>query len=117
MTNLYEMDRQAVFPDCLHELTLKRLAIDSAKAETFRRQLDTSPYRGRITDIDVRCKGDTWTLRFSLDGRRSGKCFIEPEHRDWIDAGLLSVYELAVHHSGFTKPGFARRPVQRTLFD
>lgn len=117
MNEMNDTDRQFVFPDSLHDLTVARLGIDTSRAKAFRTQLDVSPYKGRITDIDVRCKDDGCTMRFSLDDRRSGKCFIEAEHRSWIDAGLLTIFELAVHYSQGIKPGFARKPVQRTLFD
>lgn len=117
MIEMNESNRSFVFPDSLHDLTVTRLGIDTAKAESFRRQLDVLPYLGRISDIDIRCKDNIWTMRFSLDDRRSGKCFIEKEHMDWIDAGLLTVFDLAVHFSRCIRPGFARKPVQRTLFD
>lgn len=117
MNEMIDTDRTFVFPDSLHDITVARLGIDTAKAEAFRQQLDVLPYHGRITAIDVKSKDDNWTMRFSLDDRRSGKCIVEAEHRAWIDAGLLTVFELAVHYCNCIRPGFARKPVQRTLFD
>ena len=112
-----DMDQTFIFPDGLQDITLDRLTIDLAQVDTFKAGLDTT-YRDRITDIDIKCKaGESWTMRFTLDDRRSGKCDISADKQAWLDAGLVSLVELAMSFCKGIKPGVSRKAVQRSLFD
>ena len=111
------MDTTFIFPDSLHDLTLKRLNINLKAVEDFLSSIDRNVFQGRISDINLKCKTDMWTMNFYLDGRKSGKCFIEKEMQTWIDAGMVSVQDVAIHFCGTIKPGFTRVSKQRSLFD
>ena len=110
------MTETFIFPETLHNMTLQRLCIDMTSVDAFKARLDSDSFKGRITDITLKVKETEWDMRFCLDGRKSGKCVIEPTWQGWVDAGLLSLYELAIHFSTSIKPGFARQPVQQKLF-
>ena len=110
------MDSTFIFPDSLHDITLERLCIDLDSVNAFKAKLDYEIYKERITDITLKVKDASWVMRFCLDGRKSGKCLIEPTWQSWVDAGLVSLYELALHHCNTIKPRFARQPVQQMLF-
>ena len=111
------MSETFIFPDSLHDLTIVRLGIEQKAADSFLAGIDKDNYQGRITGIDLKCKHDLWTMRFCLDGRKSGKCFIEKDMRDWMEAGLVTIHDIAIHFCNTIKPGFARTAVQQSLFD
>lgn len=111
------MSETFIFPDSLHDLTMTRLGIEQKSSDSFLAGIDKESYQGRITGIDLKCKDDLWTMRFYLDGRKSGKCFIGKEMQDWMEAGLLTIYDIAIHFCNTVKPGFSRTPVQQSLFD
>lgn len=115
--NVINMSETFIFPDSLHDLTLTRLGVDEKAAKSFLANLDKGSFQGRITGIDLKCKDELWTMRFYLDGRKSGKCFIEKDMRDWMEAGLVTIHDIAVHFSKTIKPGFGRILVQQSLFD
>lgn len=104
------------FPDNLHEITLERLGIDMQKVMDFLSEKEKEAYRGRITGISLKVKGTDWTMHFCLDGRKSGKCMIDTEQQGWVDAGVVSLYDLAMHFCTTIKPGYGRKPVQMNLF-
>lgn len=110
------MSTTFIFPDSLHEMAITRLGIDIHKVTDFLSRKEKEAYRDRITDINLKVKGTSWTMRFCLDGRKSGKCNIDAEMQSWVDAGLVTLYDLAMHFCTTIKPGFSRKPVQMPLF-
>ena len=114
---LIDMSETFIFPDSLHDLTMVRLGIEKKAADSFLAGIDKENYQGRITGIDLKCNDNLWTMRFCLDGRKSGKCFIEKEMQNWIEAGLVNIHDVAIYFCNTIKPGFSRTPVQQSLFD
>ena len=109
------MREDFIFPDDLGKLADERLAIDKDEVASFLQGLDNVAFAGRITDITLK-GSDSYVLTFCLDGRKSGRCILDNRQQAWLDAGHVTVMDLAVHYSGCIRPGFGRMPVQRTLF-
>lgn len=110
------MKENFIFPDSLHEDTLNKLRIDMQKVKDFFSNKSMEVFKGRITDISLKAESQQWSMRFFLDGRKSGKCRIDAEKQAWVDAGVVSLYDLAMHYCTTDKPGFSKKPVQLGLF-
>lgn len=110
------MQENFIFPDSLHGYTLNRLGVDMQKVKDFLSDKSMEAFKGRITDISLKVEPQQWAMRFFLDGRKSGKCMIDAEKQAWVDAGVVSLYDLTMHFCTTIKPGFSKKPVQLGLF-
>lgn len=109
------MESSFVFPDGLQELTDKRLGVDARNTEIFLAGLDRKNFEGRITDISLK-GSNSYVMTFRLDGRKSGKCMLDSMQAAWLDAGYITVMDVALYYCRSIKPGFGRTPIQQTLF-
>ena len=102
------------FPDDLQLLISKRLG-SQVLPQSF--AADKDCYAGRIAEINF--KGDN-RMQFQLDGRKTGWLPVYPEELSWLETGLATPFELAVHYIMIRRARGAAnkgRPVQSRLFD
>lgn len=71
-----------------------------------------------ITDVDITSKQDVYTLRCRINGKKQPKRVLTADESRWVDAGVVSVIELAARVNREVVDKLSSAPVQTgLLFD
>ena len=108
------MNQNLPFPDDVQSLTFERLGCQSLP-QSFAE--DSHYYTGRITEITF--KGDN-RMQFRFDDRKTGWISVYPDELAWMETGLATPFQMAVHYIKIRRVRGAancNKHVQTTLFD
>lgn len=105
------MNQNLPFPDDVQLLTLERLGCQPLP-KSFAE--DSHYYTGRIDGITF--KGDN-RMQFRIDGRKTGWISVYPDELAWLEAGLVTPFEMAVHFLMIRRVLPSQKAVQNSLFD